>query len=280
MFRFIAAIKSPQIQTVVKSIIFWAIFILLLFASGIVANNLLPKTFERFSYGILGTLAAFVSTYILVKSENKSLRDYGLIWQKKTLSNFTIGVGIGFFIFTLLIICLLVFSNLTLQKNAIVLPTSHYFWLLSIIPLALMEEIAFRAYPFIQLNKFFGLRLTQIILAVSFALYHFIQGWGLQISFLGPGLWSFVFVLSAYYYKGIAVPTGIHVALNLMQQLFGVGNNNKNSIWVLAEKKVTDVTIVAADKMGLLFQIFVLIIAVILGEYLIKKERNQSSLTA
>jgi len=37
----------------------------------------------------------------------------------------------------------------------------------------------------------------------------------------GPGIWALVFGLGAAWSKGIALPTGIHVALNLSQQVVG-----------------------------------------------------------
>ena len=68
----------------------------------------------------------------------------------------------------------------------------------------------------------FGLRIAQVMTSLAFVGYHIIQGWDVQTAFLGPGIWAFVFGLGAVWSKGIALPTGIHVALNLNQLVFGM----------------------------------------------------------
>jgi hypothetical protein len=63
-------------------------------------------------------------------------------------------------------------------------------------------------------------------------LYHIANGWTIASSFYGPGVWGLIFGLAAVYSKGIAMPTGIHYALNLTTSAFGDSNNNV-SIWLL-----------------------------------------------
>lgn len=138
-----------------------------------------------------------------------------------------------------------------------------------------MEEIAFRAYPFLKLNRVFGLRITQFIVALVFAFYHIIQGWDIQIAFLGPAIWALVFGLAAIWSNGIALPTGIHVALNLIQQLTGIKSGAYASIWVLEhEENAPAEAIALADTVGLATQILVLISALFLTEYYLRKKQN------
>ena len=147
---------------------------------------------------------------------------------------------------------------------------------LSIIPLAFMEEMAFRSYPFNALNKAFGLRKTQIIIAIAFAIYHIIQGWGIAIAFLGPGIWAFVFGLGTIWSKGIALPTGIHFSLNLMQQLLGMKPGENASIFVVKQpiQTITN-SIDQFSVAGIVSQVVVLIITLILMEYYIRKNKLQ-----
>ena len=248
---------------------------LLLVATGLLVNTLIPPKWERFGYGITGTIAALLVTWIMLRFENKSFADYGLTWRKNTIVKFARGFLTGCGIFFLIIMILLLSTDLTIGKpNKPWNPVSA-FWYLSIIPLALMEEIAFRSYSFIKLNKIYGLRITQIIIAIAFALYHIIQGWDFQIAFLGPAIWAFVFGLAAAWSKGIALSTGIHVALNLIQEVLGMRGADSGSIWELKYKSMaTANSISQTDTMGIIIQLLVLVSAILFTEYYIRKNKN------
>ncbi len=163
------------------------------------------------------------------------------------------------------------FTELQLVKNPERFDPLMAFGYLAIFPLAFMEEIAFRSYPFIKLNKAFRLRFTQIIAALAFALYHIIGGWDPKIAFLGPGIWAFVFGLSAIWSRGIAMPTGIHVALNVIQPLIGISGGYA-SIWTLKHKtgvSENEISKTAVVEIGV--QLFILILAILMTEFYIRK---------
>jgi membrane protease YdiL (CAAX protease family) len=73
--------------------------------------------------------------------------------------------------------------------------------------------------------------VAQIVIALLFALYHVAGGQSVASSFIGPGIWSFVFGTAALLSKGIAMPTGIHFAANLLQAAFGM--KEFPSIWTI-----------------------------------------------
>lgn len=267
--------NSPELNAVLKTVIFWAVFLVLLFLAGSQLGTMLPARWERFAYGILGTIAAFFAVWIMLKIEKRTFSDYGLCWQKDTFLKFIKGLFIGAVILSTIILILLVFTQYKLTANPSRLYPLSAFWYLSIIPLALMEEIAFRSYPFLKLKNVFGLRSTQVIIAVVFALYHFIQGWEFQLSFLGPGIWAFVFGLAAVWSKGIALPTGIHVALNLIQQLIGLKGDAPDSILKFAlPENVSDADIAQAQTWGIITQLLVLAAAIICMEIYIRKNNS------
>lgn len=275
MKSFIKETRWPKLHVTVTCILYWTLFILLLVAAGMMVNTLIPPKWERYGYGITGTIAAMLATWIMLRYENKSFKDYGFTWRKDTIVKFMKGILIGSAIFLLIIIILLLFTDLSIaQRNKPWDPFSA-FWYFSIIPLALMEEIAFRSYSFIKLNKIFGLRITQLIVAIAFALYHIIQGWDFQVAFLGPAIWAFVFGLAAIWSKGIAVPTGIHVALNLIQQVLGMKDGDTGSIWELKHKTTASAeSISQTDTIGIIIQLFVLVSAILFTEYYLRKTKH------
>lgn len=266
---------NPKSSALLKAAIYWILFMALLFAAGAVMVRIFPARWERFVYGISGTIGSFIAVWLMLAMEKRSFAGYGLTWQKNTFTNFIKGLVIGAVSFGLIILILLLFTELKVSTNTTAWNPLMLCWYLAIIPLALMEEIAFRSYAFLKLNTAFGLRITQLIVAVVFALYHIVQGWNWQIAFLGPGIWALVFGLAAAWSKGIAVPTGIHVALNLMQTLFGMKEKAGDHIWsVQLSPNASAAAVAQAQTWGIITQVLVFVFAVLLTEYFIRKNRT------
>ncbi|HEY8929569.1 MAG TPA: type II CAAX endopeptidase family protein [Mucilaginibacter sp.] len=261
---------NTKINSLLRSILFWAVFIGLLVGSGFL-SAFSPGPFQRLTYGILGSLAAFLATLMFLKYEKSSFAAIGLVWEKRTLLRFALGISLGAGIFAVCLIILLWLTGLRLQAAAKAFDPVTWLGYLAVIPLALMEEIGFRAYPFLKLDRAFGIRLTQFIVAVSFALYHILNGWTIYAAFTGPFVWAFVFGLAAAWSKGIAMPTGIHVALNAGQMITGMSGGN--GLWKLGyapgvSHPITERTATVA----LLLQLAVLVCALALTEYYIRKK--------
>ena len=245
-----------------------------LFLIGVFICPIFPTQWERFIYGIFGTIAAIGITWVFVKWEGKSFRDYNLVWKRNTLFNFSKGLVIGVVLLLFIIGVLVLFSDIELVASINKWNIAQLFWMLAIIPLALMEEIAFRSYPFLELNHRYGFRLTQWFVAIAFASYHIVQGWNISTAFFGPAIWAFVFGLGAIVSRGIALPTGIHVALNIGQQVFGMQGENSNAIWILKQPKGSSAEAIArTDQVGLIAQILVLVLAIMATEYYIRSKR-------
>jgi hypothetical protein len=137
----------------------------LLFLIGNFLSPIFPPEWERFVYGIFGTFAALLVTWVFLKKEKKDLKDYGLAWQKTTIPKFLSGILIGSTIFIIIVLILITLSDLKLERtNKIFEPLSAFFYL-SIIPLVLMEEIAFRGYPFLKL-KCEGVALSILLMSL------------------------------------------------------------------------------------------------------------------
>lgn len=263
--------KYPVANAVLRSILYWVLFIGLLVISSSVIMHFSPNNLSKLVYGVLGTLVAVLTTWIFIKIEKKTFRDIGLFWDNQTLSRFVKGFFVGLLLFAFIILTLLIFTSLQVRKNETAPDSSALLRYIAFIPLALMEEIAFRSYPFLKLNKALGLRITQLIVAIAFALYHVLNGWGVGISFLGPGIWAFVFGLAAIWSGGIAVPTGIHVALNVMQTFVGI-KGSAAAFFILEQKKGASAAELAnTNTFEIIVQLLVLVGAVLFMEYFIRR---------
>ncbi|WP_462253522.1 lysostaphin resistance A-like protein [Ekhidna sp.] len=180
---------------------------------------------ERFTYGIFGTLVAFLTIFVFLKIDRQSWKDYFLTIDKKTFVRIVKGSLFGFLIAASMFLLQTWYSGLEISFTGASF-SQFAIMSLSLLPLAFMEELAFRSYPFFKLKNAFGVWSAQIVIAVLFALYHYVGGWSLLASFIGPGVWSIAFGLLALRSNGIALPTGFHFGLNLALATIG------NKPWV------------------------------------------------
>jgi membrane protease YdiL (CAAX protease family) len=248
-----------MMRSILRCVLYWVVFIGLLVVGGRLAS-LFPAPFSRLLYGVLGSAGAFLTTWAFLKYEKQSRAGIGLVWERGTIGRFFKGMLIGSLIFGFVLIILMLFSDYRLQKSN---PAPGWQMLISwltLIPLALMEDVAFRSYPFLKLNKAMGLRVSQVIVAVAFALYHVTNGWSWYVAFTGPFVWSFVFGLAAVWSRGIAVTVGIHFVLNVLQSLLGIKGG------------LSADALARAQHAGLAAQLVVLAGALLMTEYFIREK--------
>ncbi len=274
---------SPQIhhtskgKTFLTAFSFWAVFMIVLSGISIPFAGLVPAQYKSTGTAFFGMIAALVTTFIFLKIDKQTFRSIGLFWEKKTLLRFAGGLVIGGLIFTIVLSVILSSAGLHLKTNPAPFQAASLIMYLTLIPLALFEEIAFRSYPFLKLQKGFNLLITQFIIAILFAAYHIILGWDVQTAILGPGIWAFVFGLGAVWSGGIALPTGIHVALNVAQNIVGLKSMN-NALWFVDYKSgVQEDLLAKADVAGLATQIATLVISLILTVFLIRKKKTRTT---
>lgn len=251
-------------------------FIVLYFLFGAALSQLkplFPAEYERYAQGFLGTIGALLTVFVYLKVEKKSARDYGLNWKKNTLAKFAVGLVLGLVVAAIMIFSQIEYSQLIVARNRHVSALPFLFWSLAFIPLAFMEEIAFRSYPLRTLSKTFGFRTTQFILAILFAVYHILMMWSPQTSFLGPGIWALAYALAAVWSGGIAVPTGLHFGVNFLAALIG-GKTGIEPMWTISfPENTTDAAQAANQHFGIGLQLVLLIFCIVATEIYIRKTR-------
>ncbi|MBT1710737.1 CPBP family intramembrane metalloprotease [Fulvivirgaceae bacterium PWU5] len=249
-------------RAVVTALVFWAVFV------GVFV--VVSRSFSFFPpiaspwwgvrHGITGTLLALGTTAVFLRWQQVTFHNAGLVWSRTTLPGFFTGLVVGALVFAAILFTLIGFTMLEISPAATVNYEAVFLGCVMLVPLAFMEELAFRGYPFRLLNTTYGLWVVQIVTAVVFALYHVAGGWSVAAAFSGPFVWSFVFGLGAVLSRGIAVPTGIHVALNVGQML--VGMKRDDSIWKLSFLSTASPSDRAgAETLGLVLQGMVFVVA-------------------
>lgn len=266
-----------QVKEKLKALLQSIAFIALYIALGAILSQLkplFPEQFERYAQGILGTIAVALVVWIFLKIEKKSLIEYGLNWEKKSLSKFFVGLAVGIVLAIIMIFSQIFYSGLEVTMTENVNLLSFFFWSLAFIPLAFMEEVAFRSYPLIRLKRAFGLRTTQLVLGLLFALYHVVMMWSVQASFLGPGIWALAYAITAVASNGIAVPTGLHFGLNFIQSVIG-GQKGIKTIWEIDfPAGVSESEIATNENFGIALQISLLILCLVATELYIRRKKT------
>lgn len=226
-------------------------------------------------FGVFGTLSALFLTWLFLIFEKRSFKDIGLVWQSGTIIRFLLGLFIGSAIFGVILLALIFLTPLQIQRNPQPLEATALVGYLAFFPLSLMEEIGFRAYPFRMLHGRFGFWAAQLIVAVVFALYHVAGGQSVSGSFLGPGIYAFVFGLAATWSGGIAMPFGIHLSLNVLQPLTGM-RGAAGAVWTLSQtESAIKGQMASPDTIGMVMQIMVLVVALMLTQYYVRKKGNR-----
>lgn len=209
-------------RPLLSALLLWFLFLALLIPTAILFARAINGEGGRYVYGFLGTVAALVATAVLLRVNRGSWTEAGLSWDQHTVTRFLAGAAVGLGL--VCIILLLVFVSTGIRPMpAHGLTAATVIPLGALLPLALMEEIAFRGYPFAELRRKHGLWIAQIATAFAFSLYHILNGWPAIIAFVGPGAWAFVFGIAAARTGGIAAPTGLHFGINVAQALVGLG---------------------------------------------------------
>lgn len=255
--------KNKIIQ-ILSALILPLIFIGIL----IILNGFPMMSISKYGLGgILLTIVALLITYAAIKKDKKTFSDIGFRWVRKTPIRFTGGFIIGILITVLMLIIMISFTDLEINYNVNSNVPSVLFWLLAFFPLAYMEEIIFRGYAFTKITKSWGLWPAQIVLALFFTWYHDVTGLTFFNQLLGPGIWALIYGISAIWSKGIAFPTGLHMAINVVLALVG-DKDNKPGLWTIDfTKEITPDVLTQTERMGLLLQLIILVIGIILTEY-------------
>ena len=229
---------------------------------------LVPISMGTYDLGsILMTGIALLITYFAIKKDKKTFKDIGFNYEIKTPVRFIIGFIIGLLITILILAIVIGFSSIEIIYNNDVSIPMVLFWLLVFFPLAFMEEIIFRGYAFMKIYKSIGLWPAQILTALLFAWYHDFTGVTFLNQLMGPGVWALIYGIAAVWSKGLALPTGLHMAINVVLALVGQ-KDERHAIWNLDyAKDVTPILQQQTDNIGVLSQVIILIIGIILTEY-------------
>lgn len=196
--------------------------------SGALTNEL-PKPWSNILHGIITSLATFGITVPFARWEKLTLVEIGIVPNLRTIKKFAFGFGIGLVIAITYVLLVIFFTNSKLVAVQSISLSSFLYPISFCFIFALREELAFRCFPLRSLTNSMGFWKAQIVIALIFAVEHWVGGYTFINAFLGSSIGAILFGIAALKTKGIALPVGLHMALNFGQWCFGF--NFQGIIW-------------------------------------------------
>jgi len=264
-------------QTTIKTILPSLVFLILGMLFFLLLRSFsFPPIVGRFVFSVFATVCLYYLSKVFLGFEKIPLSAVHLVPNKATLMRLGIGIMIGMTIVGIMLIVLFNLTDLGIER--VENQTLLLFLLAAIvfIPLALMEELLFRGYPFFRLLQLINIRWVLLITATLFALYHYNSTQNIGSLLLGPGIWGVAFGVAAYLSKSIAVSLGMHISANFLQALFGL-KTDYTSMWAIT--KTADPSNIGIDPelIGLIMQLFLLVVSIVILELFIKSKYSKRS---
>jgi uncharacterized protein len=202
-------------------IVFWAAYVAILAAAS-VDLGILPARWSRLGWGIGSSGALFLLTVVMVRREGRTLGDVGVGLGPRSVSRFLLGAVIGFATYALNIaVVATAVGGLSVKPAATIDWSGVALTVGTLLALSCMEELGFRGYPLRTLVPRLGSWTAQSLVAVVFALTHVPYGWSWESIVFGVLPSAFLFSAAALASGGLAMPIGLHMAVNAARWALG-----------------------------------------------------------
>lgn len=183
-------------------------------------TNKIPGVWRTFALGAVASLCTFALTLLFVRREKLRLEEVGAAPRPASLRRFALG-----FVGGLILVALVNFPAFV---------AGHVRWVaaspdiaaaammsITFIALSCREELGFHGYPLRQLARVVGLWSSQLVIALAFAIEHWMGGMPWTRALVGPVAGSLLFGMAAIATRGLAVPVGLHAAWNFGDWMLG-----------------------------------------------------------
>jgi membrane protease YdiL (CAAX protease family) len=217
-----ALVSRPTSSRALVSVIaFWAAYLALLFGSSFAAG-LLPPRWKQLGWGAVSSAALILLTLAMVRRDGRTLRDVGVGIGARSVPRFLAGFGIGLATYAIDVGVIALFVG-----GLRLVPVTSIDWggvaltFATLLALSCMEELGFRGYPLRTLVPSLGQWGAQALVAVAFALSHILYGWSWASVAFGVLPSAVLFGAAALASGGLAMPIGLHMALNVAQWAIG-----------------------------------------------------------
>ncbi|MBL0170630.1 MAG: CPBP family intramembrane metalloprotease [Gemmatimonadaceae bacterium] len=211
--------------------LFLLAYMLLLWLASI-PKGMAPPRFADITWGMTASVAILGMTLLFLRRERRAPHDVGLGVDARTAWRFTGGILLGVTVYGVTLLCISLAVGPLVVASASQ-PSARVVVLMvcSFIALSSMEELGFRGYPLRTLTTAIGTWRAQVIVAIAFGLSHVAFGWPWQAIVLGVIPSAVLFGTTAIVSGGLAMPIGLHAAVNFAQ--WAVGEKSSRGFWTV-----------------------------------------------
>ena len=262
---------QSTIKSIIPALVFLFLGMFLFFLAGTIH---LPFSIDKYAFAFFASVVLYALSIAFIRFENISLSRMNLIPDSGTFKRLCLGLIIGAALTGLMLFVFFSLTPFTVIRNAeqnlipFLLSTSVF------IPLAFMEEVLFRGYPFFRMSQCINIRWAIFSTAVLFGLYHYDGTQNIGFLLLGPGIWGVTFGVAAYLSKSIAVPLGIHISCNLIQALFGL-KEDQAPLWTLTKINAPLSEGINPEHLGITMQLLILFASIAVLELTLKSRSSK-----
>lgn len=217
------------------------ILALLLFAFSLFISGLINKGVVKQYFPYSATICLLIATYILFKTDNKSLNDIGLNLKRKNLKFLPLGILIGALAFLIAKWLRAIYSGETFNISSEINYNTILYGFYTMLPMVAVEEFLFRGYLFKKTIEISSVIKANIIFSILFLSVHIFDNEVInsipKIIFtaitipIGHLLFSVALLKS----KSLFFPIGIHLGNNWASQHLITINNDGNSFLFISD---------------------------------------------
>jgi membrane protease YdiL (CAAX protease family) len=184
-----------------------------------IAKGMVPPAIGDLTWGALASLSLIGLTWLMRRGQSTARSGSISAARVRQLLGGAM-IGLSTYALTLAAIGLLVAP---LSVSPIVAPDARTGVLIvaGFLALACMEELGFRGYPLRTLSAVLGTRTALLVVSLLFAASHVLFGWPWETILLGVLPSGILFGVAAVVSGGLAMPIGLHAAVNVAQWVAG-----------------------------------------------------------
>lgn len=210
-----------------------------LFGLSLILSGLFNKGAVKEYFPFTSNIFLLITTWVLFKTDNKTLHDIGLNFKIKNLKFLPLGILIGAGVFLLAKYFRALYTGEIINISDTVNYKNILYGLYIILPTVAVEEFLFRGYLFKKTIEISSVIKANIIFAILFALIHILD----RNVINNPGMIIFLaitipvghlfFATALLKSKSLYFPIGIHLGNNwATRHLISTENNGNNFLYI------------------------------------------------
>ena len=236
--------------------LFWiAYFLILLLAA--VPRGLAPPPWDQLVWGLVAIPPLLALSVVMARREVPPLAGIGATPAGRDVAPLLAGLLLGFATYAAVLTAISVLVTpirLATARAPAAGPLSLA--AATVLVLAYMEELGFRGYALRALTGAVGRWPAQWLVALAFGLSHLAFGWEWSQVLYGVLPSAVLFGAVAYRSGGLAMPTGVHAAMNLAR--VATGERGDTPLWtIVVDESVTARLAAVAPLIGLMATLLV-----------------------